>query len=390
MSLPQQFAGEEVTRPGTPPVFPDGALLLRRVSALSADELAALERLAFEYGQSPEAYLAIEADRSCFHTPDFTVAMSVVVSGRYHHLSGGILGPPERLEQVIAQLGEYAKRHRCLIACYSIREEERLLFERAGWEITKFGEDTTLQLTSLNWSGKPYEWVRRQANACQRAGLTCREVVPQSLAPETWMRLKEELFTIQWEDMRDRVYAQEMNLLVGKLQPDHLGRRRLFVAVASATSRLEAFVVANPMRGGKGWALEMFRKRQDAPRGAIPFLIKWVIDTLKAEGVEEASLCLLLWKSSHTFTGKRSSLLLRWGLVLAYHLGDFFYHTKGMTHFKSRFRPDLTNSYLCVTPNTTVFSILNFFRVVGAFSFSFRNVIRNFWRLLTRRKTGNE
>lgn len=360
---------------------------LRRMDSLSEGELAAVERLAFQHGESPDSYLAIEGDRHCFLLSDHTAAMSVIVSGRYLHVPGGLLGPHELRPQMISQLSDYAKRHRRLIACYSIREPEKTLFEQAGWEVSKFGEDTALELSDLNWTGKSFEWVRRQFNACQRAGLICREIVPQTLAPEDWSHIKEELFEIQREDLRDRIFDQELNMLVGKLQPDQLRRRRLFVAEPPGNRRLEAFVIANPMRSGKGWALEMFRKRQAAPRGTIPYLIKWVIDALKAEGVEDASLCILLWKDCHTFIGRKSSLLLRWGLVLAYHLGDFFYHTKGMAHFKSRFRPQLTNSYVCVTPQTSVFSILNFFHVVGAFTFNMKNVVRNFWKLLVRGKS---
>lgn len=360
-------------------------LVLRPVSSLSPEELAALERLAFEYGQSPDAYLALESDRHCFLTPDYSAAMSVIVSGRYHHISGGILAPEPERRRIIAELGEYSRRTKCLIACYSIGESDLPLFEEAGWEITKFGEDTTLPLLSHSWSGKAYEWVRRQSNACQRAGLTCREVFPQTLDAASWQALTATLFEIQRDDLQDRVYPQEVNLLVGKLQPERLGRRRLFLAEDAAKNRIVAFVVANPMLGGKGWALETFRKRQEAPRGAVPFLIKWIVDLLKTEPVEEVSLCLLLWKGTHTYTGKRRCLLLDWGLWIGYHLGDLFYNTKGMTHFKTRFRPTLSNSYLCVTPNTNPFSIINFFSVTGAFSLSLGNLLRIIWRSLTGR-----
>lgn len=361
------------------------SLVLRPVSDLTPHELAALERLAFEYGQSPDAYLILETDRQCFLTPDQSAAMSVVVSGRYLHISGGILAPDSAKRQIVADLGEYARRTNCLIACYSIGEQDRLLFEEAGWEITKFGEETTISLAAHSWSGKAYEWVRRQSNACQRAGLTCREVLPQTLDADAWQSLSATLFEIQRDDLQDRVYPQEVNLLVGKLQPEQLGRRRLFLAEDAAKNRIMAFVVANPMRGGKGWALETFRKRQEAPRGTVPFLIKWIVDLLKTEPVEEVSLCLLLWKGTHTYVGKRRCLLLDWGLRIGYHLGDLFYNTKGMTHFKTRFRPTLSNSYLCVTPNTTVFSIINFFKVTGAFSLSPRNLLRVIWRSVTGR-----
>ena len=84
-----------------------------------------------------------------------------------------------------SQLGELAKQTNRLINCYSIGEQDRPLFEEAGWEVTKFGEETSLKLESLSWSGKPYEWVRRQYNYCQRMGLSCREVNHQTMDSES-------------------------------------------------------------------------------------------------------------------------------------------------------------------------------------------------------------
>ena len=221
-------------------------------------------------------------------------------------------------------------------------------------------------------------------------GLSCREVIHQTMERELWRELADELFEIQRDDLKNRVYSRELSFLVGKLQPDKLGRRRLFITENQESARVEAFVVANPMREGLGWGFEMYRKRQDAPRGSVPFLMKWIIDSLKIERVEDASLCMLLWKDSHTFVGKRTSPLARWGLVVAYHIGDVFYNTKGLTYFKTRFRPELSNCYVCVTPRITILSCLNFFHTVGAFSFSFRNILFNSWRYLVQRKRGGD
>ncbi len=367
---------------------PAALLQFRPVASLSLTEFEALERLAFEHGQAPDSYLAVESDRHCFLAPDHSAAISVIISGRNVHIFGGILAPYETRRQLIFQLREMARQSNRLINCYAIGEQDRPLFEEAGWEVTKFGEDTSLKLGSLTWSGKQYEWVRRQQNYCQRMGLSCREVIHQTMEGDLWRELADELFEIQRDDLKNRVYSRELSFLVGKLQPDKLGRRRLFITENQESARVEAFVVANPMRGGLGWGFEMYRKRQDAPRGSVPFLMKWIIDSLKIEGVEDASLCMLLWKDSHTFVGKRTSPLARWGLVVAYHIGDVFYNTKGLTHFKTRFRPELSNCYVCVTPRITILSCLNFFHTVGAFSFSFRNILFNSWRYLVHRKRG--
>lgn len=369
------------------PTPPDVNWQVRRVDSLSKSEFEALERLAFDYGESPESYLAVEPERYCILSPDHTAALSVIPAGRFLHCSGGILAAPENRSQFVRQLSDWAKKNKRVVACYSIGEQDRPHFEAANWEVSKFGEDTLLDLDTLKWSGKPYEWVRRQSNFCQRMGLVAREIHPEKLDKETWTKLKGELFEVLRDDLKDRFYDREINLLVGKLQPDNLLRRRLFVAENSQTERIEAFIVGNPMRGGNSLALEMFRKRSDATRGAIPFLVKDVLDKLRTEGVRQASLSLLIWKGSREYTGNRSSAILRFGLFAGDHLGNLLYSTQGLTHFKTRFRPELSNCYLCVSTQTSILSVLSFMYTIGAFRFSIRNAVKSIRHSITRSLT---
>jgi hypothetical protein len=61
-----------------------------------------------------------------------------------------------------------------------------------------------------------------------------------------------------------------------------------------------------------------------------------------------------------------------------------------MAHFKTRFRPELSSCYACGTPKANILTCLNFIYTVGAFSFSTRNILRNAWSYLTRRKSGKD
>ena len=353
-----------------------GRLQLRRVSSLTAEELHSLEQLAYKFGHSPDSYLAIEPERYCLVTPDFSAAISVIPTGRCLHCSGGILAAASARRELVQRLSDYASQSNRLIACYSVGEADREFFEAADWEVSKFGEDPTIRLHDLDWKGKSFEWVRRQANYCRRKGLVVREIDLRTIDSDVWRTMKIELGEIVKSDLRYRIYSREMNLLTGKFQPDNLKSRRLFIAENPQLGRIDAFIIANPMRGGKSWALESFRRRHDAIRGAIPFLMKSIIDVLQQERVESVSLSLLIWKDCQQFCGNRISRLLSHCLKFGYELGDLMYHTKGLTHFKTRFRPELKICYLCVTPQTTPLSILNFLYTLGAFSIDVRNCLR--------------
>ena len=320
---------------------------------------------------------AIEPERYCFLSADREAAVSVIPAGRFLHIAGGILASLERRPRMIADLAAHAQRTGKTIACFAVGETDRRLLEAAGWEVSKFGEDTDIDLRTLRWSGKPYEWVRRQFNFCKRAGLVCREIVPQELDADAWQKTKDVLFEITRDDLKDRVYSNEMSLLVGKLQPDNLGRRRLFVAENEKSGAIEGFLIANPMRGGRGWAIESYRKRSTATRGAMPFLMKSAIDQFQADGAEHVSLCMLTFKDTSTFENNRSGGFLHWWLATGQRIADKVYSANGMIHFKTRFRPNLTNIYLCVTPRTSLFMALSFLHTLGAFRFSYRNIAKS-------------
>jgi phosphatidylglycerol lysyltransferase len=215
----------------------------------------------------------------------------------------------------------------------------------------------------------------------------CQEIRPEEVPAAEWERMKAEMFDILEDDLRGRPFPHQLALLEGRLYPDHLGRRRLFIARKRDEARLEAFLVANPMRNGREWAFELYRKRKSATRGVMPYLMKSVIDLMQEEGVEQVDLCVVPGKGTEKRSHPNESFLVRFGLDMWYRRLDFFMNFQGQSYFKSRFRPRTINRYVCVTPKATVFSIMSFLRTVGAFSVSYRNLARAVWRDLKGKST---
>ena len=56
--------------------------------------------------------------------------------------------------------------------------------------------------------------------------------------------------------------------------------------------RIEGFLIALPMDGGRRWSFEMYRHRPDAVRGVVPHLFHEIMIRMKAEGIDSVSLCL--------------------------------------------------------------------------------------------------
>ncbi len=98
-----------------------------------------------------------------------------------------------------------------------------------------------------------------------------------------------------------------MQFFEGRIDNHALGLRWLFIA--RRHGRIEGFVICNPILNGTGWATELYRYRIDSVKGTMAFLIHFVLQQLKAEGVQRAGLCLDLGRDCHPLPG--DSFLVR-------------------------------------------------------------------------------
>lgn len=349
--------------------------VLRARSEMSAAERSDLDQLAFTYGTAPESYDILISDGFFLKTPCGRGVLSVLRHRHYWHIAGGIIAPAELKPQIVNWLKEISQKKRLTMAIYSIHPEEIGLFQAAGFEINKLGEEPLLDLGEITWQGKDFEWVRRQTNFCKRAGLEIVEITDEGAKHD----LADELIDIMHEDLEGRTYAHPLRLLEGEFDPKELYRRRLFLARHQETGRVEGFLACSPLRDGQGWAFETYRKRKDAPRGTVPFLFRDVIDRLQKEGVSQVSLCLVPGKGTEQAFDKSSSWLARLALSMWYKRLNFLFNTQGQNYFKTRFRPRFVDRYICVTPYTTPLSISSFLYTMGAYSPHFGNILKNLW-----------
>lgn len=345
-------------------------------SLLDSEEHVQLERFAFEYATSPESYDIVISDGSYLETPCKTGVISVLPHGQFWHASGSLVAPDEFKPEMVRWLKAVCESQKKTLAVYSVGPDEAPLFVDAGFEVSKFGEEPVLDLGSIAWRGKEFEWVRRQTNFCLRAGL---EVVEVTVEAER-RALSDELIEIMYEDLKPRTYPKPLRLLEGQFDPLLLFRRRLFIARSQSTGRIEGFLACSPMRNGNAWAFETYRKRQDAPRGTIPFLFRDVIDRLQADGVQNVSLCLVPGRGLQINAKTPSSEMVSFAMSLWYKRLNFLFNTKGQDYFKSRFRPRYVNRYICVTPKTSVRSMVSFLVATGGIKPHVGNLIRNLWK----------
>lgn len=334
-----------------------------------------LEGFAFEFGRSYDSYLAADPGRQCFWAKSNRGVVAYVRVGKYLNVVGGLLAAPEDKAELLAELVEYARQRRLVISFYNIPDDELSLFRQFGFQATKLGEDAWIDLRQQTWTGRAYEWVRRQSNYCQRHGVSFDECFPNQLTTTAWNDIARELEEISASSLTTKPQVSEMNFLDGRFDREHLGRKRLFIA--RSADRIEGFLICNPCLAGKQWAVDTYRQRADGVRGTVAFLIHQALQLLKEEGIERASLCLIPSLRCRRLPG--DSRLVRWGLCLGRHF-NFIFDTAGLYHFKSRFRPQFENRYVCVFPKATLGSMWTFTKLCGVLDVAPRKMLAGLWR----------
>jgi len=113
-------------------------------------------------------------------------------------------------------------------------------------------------------------------------------------------------------------------------------------------NRAEAFLTWVPIWARRGWALDLMRRRGDAPAGVMDFLVAKSAEAAKERG--DALLSLSLSALAMVENGDRSPTLdkgapERARAFLMQHLARF-YEFQGLFRWKGKFNPSFEDRYL--------------------------------------------
>ncbi|HLJ09699.1 MAG TPA: DUF2156 domain-containing protein [Planctomycetaceae bacterium] len=346
------------------------------VAGLHDGSQALVQEFAYRYGESYDSYLATDPARTLFWSSAQQGLVSYRLQGRHALVGGGLLAAAEHKRQLLHEFVDFASHTGLRIVFHNICDHDLPLFRSFGFQVTKWGEEPIVDLEGCTWSGKAYEWVRRQTNFCLRQGVQAFEVHPDGMSEPEWSRTFTEVLEVAQQSLATKPQSGEMEFYDGSLAEHPLGLRRLFIARSEeGAGRIEGFVVCNPMLNGNCWAAEIYRHRLDSVRGTVPFLIHHILKQLQSEGVENLSLCLIPAQGCKTPT-TGDSVLLRYGLQLMEHGFNWVFDIAGMRHFKTRFRPRFEDRYMCALPDVSLGSIVAMLGAFGALRLDYGKVAR--------------
>lgn len=268
-------------------------------------ESAHVEEMLKRYGDSSVAAFALAPDTDYYFSPNRRAVIAYRFESDTLLAIGDPIGPEEEIQPLLHAFAEHCSERDWSFAFFQASPERLPLYRSLGWRALHIGEDPILWTDRFTLEGSAIGDVRRSYRKLQGAGLEWREFLPDSnpFDPAEEPGLLEQLREISGEWLSTRA-GKEKGFCMGRFDLAELRRAWLSVAWDPRRERAEAFLTWVPIWARRGWALDLMRRRSDAPSGVMEFLVVSSIQSAKARG--DALLSLSLSALAMVDSGKDS------------------------------------------------------------------------------------
>jgi len=305
-----------------------------------------------QYGDSSLAAFALAPDVDYF----FSANGRAVIAYRFESDTllaiGDPAGPEEEILPLLAAFAAHCAERDWSFAVFQARPERLNLYREMGWRALHIGEDPILWTDRFSLEGSTMGDVRRATRKLEGSDLEARHFVP-GVNPFDAAHaggLSDQLRQISNEWLASR-RTGERGFSMGRFDPHRLAREWVAVAWDRPRGHAVAFVTWVPIWARRGWALDLMRRRNDAPAGVMEFLVAKSVESARERG--DALLSLSLSALAKVDGSERHAAGVaepdkapeRARAFLMQHLARF-YEFEGLFRWKEKFNPAFEDRYL--------------------------------------------
>jgi phosphatidylglycerol lysyltransferase len=307
-----------------------------------------------QYGDSSVSEFALAPDSDYFFSANGRAVIAYRFESNALLAIGDPIGPEEDIPELLRGFARFCREHDWAFAFFQSRPERLPIYEALGWRSIHIGEDPVLHPSTFTLEGSAMGEVRRAVRKMEESGWECRHylpgVNPLDAAHDTDGVL-DQLRAISTEWLRSRV-GSEKGFCMGRFDPEHLARSWVSVAWHPGERRAAAFLTWNQVPARDGWALDLMRRRREAPNGTMEFLIAKSVEAARDRGDDMLSLSLSALAKVDPDEGRPKPATPapaegadRLRVFLMDHLSRF-YDFQGLFHWKKKFSPEFEDRYL--------------------------------------------
>ena len=179
--------------------------------------------------------------------------------------------------------------------------------------------------------------MRTALNRAEREGISFHLYEGGSVPPD----VREQIFEISQAWLRDK-RLPEMSFTLGHVD-DIDDPHVLVTAALDREGRVQAFADWLPIYARDGSALDLMRRRPDAPNGIMEFMIGSALLACKQEGHQVVSLGAVPLANLNRDADES---LVQYVLGVVYRRFDTLYHFQPLFAFKQKFQPEWHGTFL--------------------------------------------
>ncbi len=298
-----------------------------------------LGRLLRRHGGGSLGWMRTWPAFSTWTTRDAQSAISYCVVGPVAIAIGDPVGPDDQRATAIAEFRQFC-RYAGWTPCW-FAATAAFLAAADDWQAVQIGEDTVIDLTTLQFVGKPWQDVRTARNRAAREGIT---MLTGRLA-DFPQELREQIERISQEWVSGKALP-EMGFTLGTvthaLDPEML--THVAVDRGGAVQGITTWLPVHQDCEVVGWTLDLMRRRPNGFRPVMEYLIAESAMLFKEKGYRTVSLSVAPLARRSQITARRG--VLDRGLDVMSRLLEPTYGFQSLLAFKAKFQPIFTPVYL--------------------------------------------
>jgi lysylphosphatidylglycerol synthetase-like protein (DUF2156 family) len=210
-----------------------------------------------------------------------------------------------------------------------------------GLQAMAIGREAIIDLPSFTLDGKRIANVRHSVTHAERAGITVRLLDGADLGDDA----RRDVLSISEEWLAGKG-GSELGFTMGQVTRDGHTTPGARVALAyDGANRAQAFITVVPAGGGRGWMLDLMRRRRDALSGTMDLLIARTALALRDEGYAMFSLSLAPMAAGEA-DDEDAPAIARKGRALLYDKMGGAYNYRSLFNFKKKFGVRWETRYL--------------------------------------------
>jgi phosphatidylglycerol lysyltransferase len=279
-----------------------------------------------KHWRSPADFFKTFEDKSFFFSPSRECFIAYRVGASFAVALGDPVGPEREIESTIRDFKAFCNENGWGVGFHQALPDFLHVYKRLGFKKMKIGDEAVVDLTTLTLDGKAMKPTRNAITKLEKSGVQILQFQPP-VPDEVIGQLNE--VSGEWLQFPGR---RERQFTLGRFDPDYV-RSTPVVVAADNDGRFLAFVNLVPA-GPKAEAIDLMRRRAEAPNGIMDYLFVKVFLLSREQGREKFYLGMAPMSG---FQEKENASPQERAVHAFFQQLNFLFSYKGLRAYKAKF-----------------------------------------------------